>query len=86
MVIRRSHGLCSQVQKRGMFRSYDAYSSVSSEYSGTPISTTFVLIKIRIIIMGAGLATYLFLNMQSLAECIRYALFRAINSFPNISE
>jgi hypothetical protein len=51
-----------------------------------PISTTFVLIKIRIIIMGAGLATYLFLNMQSLVECIRYALFRAINSFPNISE
>lgn len=51
-----------------------------------PISTTFVLIKIRIIIMGAGLATYLFLNMQSLAECIRYALFRAISSFPNISE
>jgi hypothetical protein len=69
-----------------MFRGYDAYSPVSLEYSGTSISTTFILIEMKIIIVGVGLATYLFLKFQPLAVCIRFALSRAIDSFPYISE
>lgn len=68
-----------------MFRGYDAYSPVSSEYSATSVSTTFVLIEMKVIIVGVGLATYLFLRTQPLAECIRYALSRAIDSFPYIT-